>query len=180
MEEKKDKLRRPRGHHLRRRRHKCLSLANLILFKGFDGLKTLERAFDFTMASRKFLTWRRTRWRHYGSTAHQPRPRFFLLLWPLLFHSPPLFQIIALPPSFASRGTAATAERERAILIDFCAFTMSCARRGPHVVVDTFDSISLISSSPFLSHSAIALLFYASIILMISCFFSLSLSFSTG
>ena len=62
-------------------------------------------------------------------------------------------------------------ERERAILIDFCAFTMSCARRGPHVVVDTFDSISLISSSPFLSHSAIALLFYASIILMISCFF---------
>ena len=171
MEEKKDKLRRPRGHHLRRRRHKCLSLANLILFKGFDGLKTLERAFDFTMASRKFLTWRRTRWRHYGSTAHQPRPRFFLLLWPLLFHSPPLFQIIALPPSFASRGTAATAERERAILIDFCAFTMSCARRGPHVVVDTFDSISLISSSPFLSHSAIALLFYASIILMISCFF---------
>ena len=113
MEEKKDKLRRPRGHHLRRRRHKCLSLANLILFKGFDGLKTLERAFDFTMASRKFLTWRRTRWRHYGSTAHQPRPRFFLIIWPLLFHSPPLFQIIALPPSFASRGTAATAERER-------------------------------------------------------------------
>ena len=69
------------------------------------------------------------------------------------------------------RNSSNSRERERAILIDFCAFTMSCARRGPHVVVDTFDSISLISSSPFLSHSAIALLFYASIILMISCFF---------